>query len=74
MSYSDGIQTFAKFAVPMEDLNMIIREYAILSSEPIEKSIDAFWATRKRSDFVRSIRRGIRKYTLTPLEKIVAGN
>lgn len=74
VSYRDGLQNFAKLGVPKEDLNMIIREYATLSGQPIEKSIDAFWTTRKRSDFLRSIRKNIRRYTLTPLEKIVAGN
>ncbi len=73
VSYRHGIQNFAKLGVPKEDLNMLIQEYARLSHQPIEKSIEAFWSTRKRSDFLRSIRKNIRRYTLTPLEKIVAG-
>jgi serine/threonine protein kinase len=72
VSYSYGLQNFAKLGIPEEDLNMLIREYATLSKQPIEKSIDAFWSTRKRSDLARSIRKKIRKYTLTPIEKIVA--
>jgi hypothetical protein len=71
VTYRDGLQNFAKLGVPKEDLNMLIGEYAILSGQPVEKSIDAFWETRKRSDFVRSIRKNIRRYTLTPLEKIM---
>ena len=72
VSYSYGLQNFAKLGVPKEDLNMLIQEYAKLSNQPIEKSIDAFWSTRKRSDFIRSIRKKIRKYTLTPIEKIAS--
>jgi hypothetical protein len=71
VSYSDGLRNLAKLGIPKEDLNMLIREYAILSGEPIEKSMDTFWATRKRSEFFRSIRKNIRRYTLTPLEKIM---
>ncbi|HMG91811.1 MAG TPA: lipopolysaccharide kinase InaA family protein [Chryseolinea sp.] len=73
VSYRDGLQNFAKLGVPKEDLNMLIREYAILSGQPIDNSIDAYWATKKRSDFVRSLRKNIRRYTLTPLEQIVGG-
>lgn len=73
VSYREGLQNFAKLGVPKEDMNMLIGEYAVLSGQPIEKSIDAFWKSRKRSEFVRSIRKNIRRYTLTPLEKIVAG-
>jgi hypothetical protein len=71
VSYRNGLQNFAKLGLPKEDLNMLIREYAILSGQPIEKSIDTFWAARKRSEFFRSIRKNIRRYTLTPLEKIM---
>ena len=72
VSYRSGLQNFAKLGVPKEDLNLIIREYAILSCQPIQKSIDTFWAARKRSEFFRSIRKSIRRYTLTPLEKMVS--
>ena len=73
VSYSYGLQNFAKLGFPKEDLNMVIREYAKLSGQPVEESIEAFWATRKRADVLRSIRKSIRRYTLTPLEKIVGG-
>jgi hypothetical protein len=53
-------------------LNELIGEYAALSSQSVEKSIDAFWATRKRAEVLRSLRRNIRRYTLTPLEKMLA--
>jgi len=73
VSYRDGLQNFSKLGVPKEELNMLIREYAELSSQPVEKSIATYWASRKRSEFVRSIRKKLRKYTLTPLEKITTG-
>lgn len=73
VSYRYGLQNFSKLGVPKEELNTLIREYAELAGQPVEKSIEAYWASRKRSEFFRGIRKKIRKYTLTPLEKIMAG-
>jgi tRNA A-37 threonylcarbamoyl transferase component Bud32 len=72
VSYLHGLQVFSKLDLPKDELNELIGEYAALSSQSVEKSIDAFWATRKRAEVLRSLRRNIRRYTLTPLEKMLA--
>ena len=72
VSYRSGLQNLTKLGFSKDDLNMLISEYAVLSGQSIERSIHTFWATKKRAEFVRSIRKNIRKYTLTPLEKLVA--
>jgi hypothetical protein len=72
VSYRSGLQNLTKLGFSTDDLNMLISEYAVLSGQSIERSIHTFWARKKRAEFVRSIRKNIRKYTLTPLEKLVA--
>jgi len=68
--YRKGLQSFDKLGLSTTDLDTLIREYARLSDENAQASIDQFWSDKKRVSALRTARKKLRKYTLTPLEKI----
>lgn len=72
VSYADGLQNFSKLGLPKAELNVVIQEYASLSRQPVDQSVNNFWKIRERIDFIRKVRKNLRKYTLTPIEKLFA--
>lgn len=73
VSYRKGLQNFARLKIAPNDLNILIREYALLSGQSPEASINMFIADKKQSSFLRMLRKKVRRYTLTPLERMWAG-
>lgn len=71
VTFRKGLQNFRKVEIPVEDMNWLIREYAVRADQPADASVKMFWADSNRSLFLRRIRKNLRKYTLTPLEKIL---
>jgi hypothetical protein len=70
VNYRKCVQNFSTLDVSTEDTNLLIREYAILSGQSPDDSIETFWRDRKFSSNLRTIRTNLRKYTLTPIEKL----
>ncbi len=70
VKYRKGLQCFDKLGLSASDLNELIGEYARLSDKNPETSIDQFWSDKKRVSTLRAARKKLRKYTLTPLEKM----
>jgi len=69
VSYRKAVRNFSTLEISVDDMNLLITEYAKLSNQSPENSIHTFWSDKKRSSFLRTIRKGLRKYTLTPIEK-----
>ena len=70
VNFRQGLQNFGKLEIPTEDLNKLIRNYAIEVGESPDTSTDLFWADNKRFQYLRKLRKTLRRYTLTPLEKL----
>ena len=49
----------------------LIREYARLSGQNPEGSVEVFRKYEERKSFLRRLRKRIRAYTVTPLEKLL---
>lgn len=72
VSYKKGLRNFITLEMTEEDMNILIREYAMLSDQSPDESIEFFWAVKKRSSALRRFRKKIRRHTLTPLEQLIA--
>lgn len=72
VNYKKGLRNFITLEVTEEDMNTLIREYAVLSNQSPEESIEFFWTVKKRSSALRRFRKKIRRHTLTPLEQLIA--
>jgi tRNA A-37 threonylcarbamoyl transferase component Bud32 len=70
VSYRKAVQNFSTLNITVEEMNLVISEYAKLASQSPQDSVDTFWKDKKRSSILRNLRRGLRKYTLTPIEKV----
>jgi hypothetical protein len=70
VSYGQGVRGFAKLNIPKDDLNTLITEYAALSTQLPEASIEMFWKYRKQASSLRRLRKKIRHYTLKPIEAV----
>ena len=70
ISFRQGLRNFSKLEVPEDDLNMLIREYAVQAGQSAEESFNMFQSDNKRAMLLRRSRKTLRRYTLTPLEKL----
>lgn len=70
VSYRKAVRNFSTLEISVDEMNLLISEYAKLSNQSSEDSINAFWSDKKRSSLLRTMRRGLRKYTLTPVEEL----
>lgn len=68
VSYGKGLKNLATLRLTQQDMNILIREFALLSRQSPEDSIRRFWKYRERRTSLKKIRRTIRKYTVAPLE------
>ena len=73
VSFEKGLQNLAKLALTDEEFNILVSEYARIQNQSPEKSCRLFWSYKRRSSFIRKIRKRLRKYALTPLEGIFSG-
>ena len=73
VSFREGLKNFHKLEIPEDELNNLIRAYAVQAGESPQAAVDLFWADTNRTRYIRSLRKGLRKFTLTPLEKIIKG-
>jgi hypothetical protein len=71
MSFRQGLNNLRKIEIPLDDLNNLIREYAVQNGQSPEAAVAMYWADTQRFIFLRSLRKQLRKYTLTPVEKLV---
>ncbi len=71
VEFKVGLRNFTTLRMHPEDLNYLIAEYARLSGQIPEPSIDIFWEYEKRKSYLRRLRRRIRHYTVKPLEKML---
>lgn len=69
VNYRKAVRNFSTLEIAVDEMNLLISEFAKLSNQSPQDSIDVFWSDKKRSSFLRTLRRGLRKYTLTPIEK-----
>lgn len=72
ISFNKALKNFTTLGIPSEDMNMVVREYAILSNQSPEVALDIFWKRKRRASTLRKLRKDLRRYTLTPLEKLSA--
>lgn len=70
VTFRKGLLNFNKLEIPAEDMNNLIREYARRAQQSPDAAVEMFWADNKRLYFLRRFRKTLRKYTLTPLEKV----
>jgi len=70
VNYRKCVRNFSTLGISTEEMNLLIREYAILSGQSPEESINNFWSDKKFSATLRNIRTTFRKFTLTPLERL----
>ena len=70
VSFRDGLRNFHKLEIPEEEMNKLIRDYAIRENKSPDEAIDMFWKDTRRTLFLRGLRKKLRKYTLTPLEEL----
>jgi hypothetical protein len=73
VTFEQGLQNFSKLALTDEEFNILIDEYARIQNQSPEKSRQLFWNYKRRSSFLRKIRKRLRKYALTPLEHLFSG-
>lgn len=71
INYQKGLRNFGTLRMKDDDLRLVISEYARLSGEDAQSSIETFRRYEKRKTFLRRLRRRIRAYTITPLEKLL---
>lgn len=72
VSYKEGLRNFNTLEISTGDMDTLLTEYSILSNQSAEESVKMFWKYKKRASSLRRIRKSIRRYTLTPLEKAIA--
>lgn len=70
ISFRQGLRNFNKFDMAPDDLNELIRVYAIAFGEEADQALKLFWADKKSISRLRGYRKALRKYTLTPVEKL----
>jgi hypothetical protein len=73
VSFEQGLRNLSKLALTDEEFNILVSEYARIQNQSPEKSCQLFWSYKRRSSFIRKIRKRLRKYVLTPLESIFTG-
>lgn len=71
VEFRRGLKNFATLRLSKEDMNMLLTEYTRMAGVPRETSIKMFWRFENRKSFIRRLRRKIRRYTITPLEKLL---
>jgi hypothetical protein len=71
VGFKDGLRNFITLETTPDVINELIAEYAKLSNRPPTDAIKMYWNFRTRSSSLRKIRKTIRSYTLTPLERLV---
>jgi len=71
INYHKGLQNFGTLRMNSDDLSFVISEYARLSGEDPQSSVEIFRKYDKRKTYLRRLRRKIRAYTITPLEKLL---
>jgi serine/threonine protein kinase len=71
VQYRDALRNFITLRMAEEDQIMLVREYALQANRSAEGSIAAFLKDQDRKMSFRRLRRKIRRYTLTPLEKLL---
>ncbi|WP_221389957.1 lipopolysaccharide kinase InaA family protein [Dyadobacter sp. NIV53] len=73
ITFRKGLGNFHKLEIPVEDMNKLIRAYAVRSGESPDAAVSLFWADTNRTMNLRRFRKRLRRYTLTPLENIIKG-
>jgi serine/threonine protein kinase len=71
VGYEKGLRNFVTLRAAPDDLNTLISEYATLSGQSPETSVETFWKFENRKKYFRKIRRRIRRYTISPIERIL---
>ena len=70
ISYEKGLRNFGTLRMDPAELSLLIGEYARLSGQNPQTSVEVFRRYEKRKSFLRRLRRRIRGYTITPLERL----
>jgi serine/threonine protein kinase len=71
VGFKDGLRNFITLETTPEVINELITEYAKLSNRTPGEAIKMYWNFKTRSSSLRRLRKTIRSYTLTPLERMV---
>lgn len=70
-TFRKSLQNFNKLEIPTEELYALIGGYAKNYGHSPESAIEMFLADSAKAKVFRKSRRALRRYTLTPLEKLV---
>lgn len=70
VGFADGLHNLSKLDIPDEDLNQLIRKYAVALDQSPEEALKLFRTKHQRAATLRKARRTLRRYTLTPLERL----
>jgi hypothetical protein len=71
VSYKKGLKNFNTLHIAPEDMNILIREYAAMCGQPAKESTDRFWKYHERTWYFRRLKRRIRRYTLSRVERLL---
>lgn len=72
ISFQKALRNFTTLGIPTDDMNRLVHEYATLSNQSPEAALEIFWRGKRRTSTLRKLRKDLRRYTLTPLEKLSA--
>jgi len=70
VTFKDGIRNFNTLALPRDVMNEFIEKYAKLFNESPQAAVQMFWNYKNRASKFWRFRKSLRRYTLTPLEKL----
>jgi serine/threonine protein kinase len=71
VNFKKGLWNFNKLEISKEDLNALIGRYAVRRGFSSRQGVAQFWADNRRYWIVRNARKSLRKYTLTPLGRLL---
>lgn len=72
ISHAAALKNFSTLVLPPDDTDMLIREYCKYNGQDADKAIAFLHTYQKRKTMLRGIRRSIRKYTLSPIERLLS--
>lgn len=70
INFRKGLWNFNKLEIPKDDLNKLIGRYAERLGYAANEGVQQFWEDNRRYWILRNARKSLRRYTLTPIERL----
>lgn len=70
INFRKGLWNFNKLEIPKDDLNILIGRYSERLGYSADEGVQQFWADNRRYWILRNARKSLRRYTLTPIERL----